>query len=144
MFRLTVDGRRASMVKSLRRETTGGSMSTFLKKNIDKSDDVRTFEKGHLDAVALGDVIFGRAVFEPGWKWSECVKPIAGTDLCMVHHNGFIGSGSLHVVMEDGREYDLNPGDVFVCPPGHDAWVTSEEACIARALTSSISTDTVP
>ena len=106
-------------------------MSTFLKQNIDKSDDVRTFEKGHLDAIALGDVIFGRATFEPGWKWSECVKPIAGTDLCMVHHNGFIASGSLHVVMEDGREYDLNPGDVFVCPPGHDAWVTSEEACIA-------------
>ena len=70
-------------------------------------------------------------MFEPGWKWSECVKPIAGTDLCMVHHNGFVVSGSLHIVMEDGLEYDINPGDVFVCPPGHDAWVTSDEACVA-------------
>jgi hypothetical protein len=106
-------------------------MSGFLKKNIDKADEIRNFEKGHLDAIALGEVVFGRAVFEPGWKWSECVKPIAGTDLCMVHHNGFVVSGSLHIVMEDGLEYDINPGDVFVCPPGHDAWVTSEEACIA-------------
>jgi EutQ-like cupin domain len=106
-------------------------LSGLLKKNIDKPDEIRNFEKGHLDAIALGDVAFGRAVFEPGWKWSECVKPIAGTELCMVHHNGFIVSGSLHIVMADGPEYDLNPGDVFVCPPGHDAWVTSEEACVA-------------
>ena len=106
-------------------------MSAFLKKNIDKADDVRTFERGHLDALALGDVVFGRAVFEPGWKWSECVKPLAGTDLCMVHHNGFVVSGSLHIVMQDGAEHDVNPGDVFVCPPGHDAWVTSDEPCIA-------------
>ena len=82
-------------------------------------------------SVGVVDVVFGRAVFEPGWKWSECVKPIAGTDLCMVHHNGFVVSGSLHIVMEDGTEYDINPGDVFVCPPGHDAWVTSHEACVA-------------
>lgn len=106
-------------------------MDSFLKKSIDKPDEVRIFDKGHLNALTLGDVVFGRAVFEPGWKWSECVKPIAGTDSCQVHHNGFIVAGSLHVVMDDGTEYDVNAGDVFVCPPGHDAWVTSDEPCIA-------------
>jgi mannose-6-phosphate isomerase-like protein (cupin superfamily) len=106
-------------------------VSTFQKKNIDKPDDTRTFDKGHLDAVTLGEVAFGRAIFEPGWRWSESVKPIAGTDSCQVHHNGYIVSGSLHVVMDDGTEIDVNPGDVFVCPPGHDAWVTSDEPCVA-------------
>ena len=106
-------------------------MSGFLKKNIDKSDDVRTFDKGHVDAIALGDVAFGRAVFEPGWKWSECVKPIAGTDLCMVNHNGFVVSGSLHIVMADGTELDTGPGEVTSLPPGHDAWVVGDEQVVA-------------
>jgi mannose-6-phosphate isomerase-like protein (cupin superfamily) len=106
-------------------------VSTFQKKNIDKPDETRTFDKGHVDALTLGEVAFGRAIFEPGWKWSECVKPIAGTDSCLVHHNGYIVSGSLHIVMDDGTEMDLNEGDVFVCPPGHDAWVTSDEPCVA-------------
>ncbi len=106
-------------------------MGRFLQKNIDKPDETRRFAKGHLDALTLGDVVFGRATFEPGWKWSECVKPIAGTDSCEVHHNGYVVSGSLHIVMNDGAEYDVNPGDVFVCPPGHDAWVTSDGPCIA-------------
>ncbi len=106
-------------------------MSTFQKKSIDKPDETRTFDKGQLDVVTLGEVAFGRAIFEPGWKWSECVKPIAGTDSCLVHHNGYIVSGSLHVVMDDGAEMDLNEGDVFVCPPGHDAWVTSDGPCVA-------------
>ena len=105
-------------------------MATFQQKNIEKPDETRTFDKGHLNALTLGDVVFGRAVFEPGWKWSECVKPIAGTESCEVHHNGFILSGSLHIVMNDGSEYDLNPGDVFVCPPGHDAWVIGDEPCV--------------
>jgi len=106
-------------------------MGAFLQKNIDKPDEIRRFDKGHLDALTLGDVVFGRATFEPGWKWSECVRPIAGTESCEVHHNGYIVSGSLHIVMNDGSEHDLNAGDVFVCPPGHDAWVTSNKPCIA-------------
>jgi mannose-6-phosphate isomerase-like protein (cupin superfamily) len=106
-------------------------VSTFQKKNIDKPDETRKFDKGQLNAITLGEVVFGRATFEPGWRWSECIKPIAGTDSCEVHHNGFIASGSLHIVMDDGTEMDVNPGDVFVCPPGHDAWVTSDEPCVA-------------
>jgi uncharacterized cupin superfamily protein len=100
-------------------------------KSIDKPDETRPFDKGKIELVTLGDVVFGRATFEPGWKWSECVKPIAGTDSCQVNHNGYVESGSMHIVMDSGEEFDIGPGDVFVCPPGHDAWTTSSEACIA-------------
>jgi mannose-6-phosphate isomerase-like protein (cupin superfamily) len=109
-------------------------------KNIDKADETRQFPNGHLDVVQVGDVTFGRATFEPGWKWSESVKPVAGTDLCMVHHNGYVVSGNLHIVMEDGTEVDVGPGDVFVCPPGHDAWVLGDEACVALDFAAGIAT----
>jgi hypothetical protein len=106
-------------------------MATAAKKSIDSPDETRTFDKGHVDVVTIGDMVLGRATFEPGWKWSECVKPIAGTDSCEVHHNGYIESGRMHLVMDDGSEYDLGPGDVFVAPPGHDAWTVGNEPCIA-------------
>ncbi len=95
------------------------------KKNLGAPDETRKFDKGHVDVVTLGDVTFGRATFEPGWKWSECVKPIAGTDSCQVHHNTYIQSGRMHVVMDDGSESDLGPGDMAVIP------FVGNEPCIA-------------
>jgi hypothetical protein len=62
------------------------------------------------------------------------VKPIAGTNSCEVHHNGYVESGRMHIVMDDGSEFDMGPGDVFVCPPGHDAWTVGNEPCIAFRL----------
>jgi ethanolamine utilization protein EutQ (cupin superfamily) len=106
-------------------------MATAEKKNIGSPDETRKFDKGHLDVVNVGDMVFGRATFEPGWKWSECIKPIAGTETCQVHHNGYVESGQLHIVMDDGAEFDVGPGDAFVCPPGHDAWTVGGQACIA-------------
>ncbi len=106
-------------------------MAKAEKKNIDRPDETRPFPKGKMDIVKTGDLIFGRAVFEPGWKWSECVKPIAKTESCMVNHNGFVVSGRMHIRMDDGTEVDVGPGDVFVCPPGHDAWTVGSEPCVA-------------
>jgi mannose-6-phosphate isomerase-like protein (cupin superfamily) len=106
-------------------------MTSLSSKSFDEPDEQRTPDKTTVDVVRLSGATVARVTFEPGWKWSECVKPVAGTDSCMVHHNGFVASGSLHIVMDDGTEYDVNAGDVFVCPPGHDAWVTSDEPCIA-------------
>lgn len=100
------------------------------KKNIDQPDETRAFDKGKAEVVTLGDMVFARATFEPGWRWSECVKPIAGTESCEVHHNGFVSAGSMHVTMDDGTELDLGQGDVVDIPPGHDAWITSDEPCI--------------
>ena len=106
-------------------------MGALESQNFDKPDETRSFAKGRMDLVTLGEVTIGRAVFEPGWKWSECVKPIAGTDSCQVAHTGYVISGHLHVVMDDGTEGDAGPGDMFVIAPGHDAWTLGNEACIA-------------
>jgi hypothetical protein len=101
-----------------------------IKKNISTPDETRVFPKGRMEVMKLGELTFGRGVFEAGWKWSECVKPIAGTSSCMVHHNGYVVSGRMHIKMDDGTETDVGPGDVFVCPPGHDAWIIGSEACV--------------
>jgi quercetin dioxygenase-like cupin family protein len=91
-------------------------------KSLDAPDETRPFEKGRAELVTLGGVTVGRAVLEPGWRWSEHVKPIAGTSSCEVAHTGYVVSGRLRVVMDDGSEGDAGPGDAFVIPPGHDAW----------------------
>lgn len=107
-------------------------------KSIETPDETRKFANGHIDLITIGDVAFGRATFEPGWKWSESVKPIAGTELCEVNHNGYIVSGRMHIKMADGSETEIGPGDVFVCPPGHDAWIIGDEPCIALDFSSGI------
>lgn len=103
-------------------------MATLEKRNIDAPDEVRKFKAhGHLDVVRLGDFVFGKGTFEPGWRWSNDVKPIVGTDSCMVHHTGICLSGRLVVQHDDGGTLEIGPGDVFVIPPGHDAWVEGDE-----------------
>jgi hypothetical protein len=78
--------------------------------NFDSPDETRTPEKTRVDVVRTGGATAARLSLQPGWKWSECVKPVAGTDSCQVHHIGFIQSGAMHVVHEDGTEVDLRPG----------------------------------
>lgn len=99
-------------------------------KSIDKPDERRDFPRGHLEVCNLSGLSFGVATFEPGWRWSESVKPIAGTDSCEVHHNGFVVQGRLRIRMNDGTEAEAGPGEVFVCPPGHDAWVEGDEQVV--------------
>lgn len=97
------------------------------------------FDKGKMDVVTLDSVTVGRAVFEPGWKWSECVKPIAGTESCQVPHGGYVLSGRMHVRRDDGAEIESGPGDAVVIPQGHGAWTLGDEPCvtsISRARTS--------
>jgi mannose-6-phosphate isomerase-like protein (cupin superfamily) len=99
-------------------------------KILDKPDERRDFPRGHLEAVHLTGLDFAVGTFEPGWRWSESVAPIAGTKSCEVHHNGYVVQGRLHVRMDDGDEGELGPGDVFVVSPGHDAWVVGDEQCV--------------
>lgn len=96
----------------------------------DKPDEVRNFPNGRLEIVRTADGEIGRAYFEPGWRWSEHVKPIAQTDHCMVNHVGYQLQGTLHVKMADGTEFDVRGGDVSTIPPGHDAWVVGDETVI--------------
>jgi mannose-6-phosphate isomerase-like protein (cupin superfamily) len=103
----------------------------FQRKSLDQPDETRTFENGKAEVVTLGDFSASRLVFEPGWRWSENVKPIAGTDSCQVLHTGYHVSGRLHVRMDDGTEEEFGPGDAYVIPPGHDAWVVGEEPVVS-------------
>lgn len=99
--------------------------------NIATPNETRPFRAhGHLDVVTLGEFTLGKATFEPGWKWSEDVKPIAGTDSCQTRHTGFCLMGHMTVRMDDGTEATMGPGDVVVIEPGHDAWVDGDEACV--------------
>jgi hypothetical protein len=101
-------------------------------KNAASPDERREFPHGHLDLISLTGLTFGIATFEPGWRWSESVGPLAGTGTCQVHHNGYCVSGRMRVRMDDGPEADIGPGDVFVIPAGHDAWITGTEPFVAH------------
>jgi quercetin dioxygenase-like cupin family protein len=88
-------------------------------------DEVREFKdgKGKVELVDLNGHMIGRGTFEPGWRWSEHVKPLSGTDSCQVEHIGYVLEGEMTVRMDDGSELHVGPGDTFHMPPGHDAWV---------------------
>jgi hypothetical protein len=96
-------------------------------KSFNKPEEVRKFEKGHVDLIKIGGAMIGRGRFEPGWKWSTHVQPIAKTKSCEAPHLQYHVSGVLHVVMDDGSERDIGPGEVSSLPPGHDAWVVGSE-----------------
>ena len=90
-------------------------------------DETREFPNGKLEISNVGSAMIGRATFQPGWKWSNDVKPIAGTDSCQVPHQGYVVSGRIHIKMDDGTEFDAGPGDAYDIPPGHDGWVVGDE-----------------
>jgi hypothetical protein len=100
------------------------------KKSLNAPEEVRKFEKGKLELVNVDGVMIGRATFEPGWKWSACVGPIAGTRSCTAAHFGYQISGTLVTKMDDGVETTSRAGDVLAIPPGHDAWVEGKDAVV--------------
>ena len=105
-------------------------MATMVKKSLDAPEETRPMDKGRVEVVDLGGAKAMRVTFEPGWRWSECVKPIAGTDSCQVAHLLHVVSGRMVVRMDDGAEAEFGPGDVGSIPPGHDAWVVGEERVV--------------
>jgi quercetin dioxygenase-like cupin family protein len=102
------------------------------RKPLDKPDETRSFKngKGKLEVVTVGDHTVGRGVFEPGWHWSEHVKPIVGTPSCQAAHTGYVLEGRMLVKMDDGAEVEYGPGDAFYMPSGHDAWVVGDKRCV--------------
>jgi hypothetical protein len=99
-------------------------------KSFGKPDEVREFPLGRLELVTVADSVVGRGVFQPGWKWSSSVKPIAKTDLCEAPHFQYQISGVMKVIMADGTELTTKAGDVVSLPSGHDAWVVGDESVI--------------
>ena len=109
----------------------GMNVTKFATKSHDDADEVRTPNKTRVEVVRLPGFTMGRLNFDPGWKWSECVKPVVGTDSCQVRHVGVVQSGRIHITHEDGTEADIGPGDAYVIEPGHDAWVVGDDAVVA-------------
>ena len=99
-------------------------------KSFGKPDEVREFPKGRLELIKIGGATIGRCIFEPGWKWSTSLQPIAKTKSCEAPHFQYHVSGVLHILMDDGTEFDCKPGDVSLLPSGHDAWTVGEEPAI--------------
>ena len=111
-------------------------MESITKKSFDAADEVRTPDKTKIEVVNLGTHIAGRMTAQPGWKWSECIKPVVGGDSCQMLHIGAAISGKLHVKHNDGTEVDLVPGDAYEVQPGHDAWVVGNEPFVALEFQS--------
>jgi hypothetical protein len=106
-------------------------MASIEVKRFDAPDETRPFEgRGKADVVQVAGRAIARGVFEPGWRWSENIRPIAGTDSCETSHLGYCISGRMRVRMDDGGESEMGPGDVVAIPPGHDAEVVGDEPCV--------------
>jgi hypothetical protein len=96
----------------------------------DGTEKVTRFPNGEERVVDVLGSPVGRATFEPGWRWTNDVRPIVGADRCPRLHVGYSLSGPLHVLYDDGSTLDVSAGDVFEIPPGHDAWVVGNEAVV--------------
>ena len=106
-------------------------MASIESKSFDQPDETRKPDKTQVDVVHLGGTEVGRFTFQPGWRWSECIKPVAGTDSCQSDHVGYLASGRLAVQHDDGSSTTLSPGDAYRIAPGHEAWVEGDEAVVA-------------
>ena len=99
-------------------------------KSFSSPDETRTFELGQVDLLDIAGTQIGRLTLQPGWRWSDHVKPIAGTDLCIAPHFQYHVQGTLMIKMADGTEIETHAGDVTAVPEGHDAWVVGDEPVV--------------
>ena len=102
-------------------------MAATVNKSFDSPEETRNVDKGKVEVLNLAGSQVMRATFQPGWKWSECVKPVAGTDSCQVAHMVYTLAGRMIVRMDDGSEIEIKQGDVTAIPSGHDAWIVGDE-----------------
>ena len=94
------------------------------------ADEVREFPNGRMELLKMGGGEVGRLILEPGWRWSNDVKPIAKTESCLAPHFQYHVSGQLAIRMDDGSEFVAGPGDVTSLPSGHDAWVVGDQPVV--------------
>ena len=99
-------------------------------KNFNAPDETRTFPNTTMEFVKLEDMTIVKATWQPGYRWTEHMKPSIGSDTCQGTHLTYVISGRLRTRMDDGTEFDLGPGDVAITAPGHDAWVLGDEPCV--------------
>ena len=112
------------------------SVSKFEVKSHSEPDEVRKPERTLVEVVRLEGFTLGRFTFEPGWRWSDCVKPVVKTESCQASHVGYVVAGRLTVQMSDGTQKSLKVGDAYTIPPGHDAWVDGKERFVGIEVMS--------
>jgi mannose-6-phosphate isomerase-like protein (cupin superfamily) len=105
-------------------------------KSHDAADETRTPDKTRVEVVRVGPVTLGRLTFQPGWRWSECIKPVVGTESCQVHHVGYAVTGRITVQLTNGDQASIKAGDSYDIPPGHDAWVEGAEPFVGIEVQS--------
>ncbi len=105
-------------------------MASLEKKSFNAPDERRTPSNTTIETVRFGDRTVARITYHPGWRWSIDIKPVVGGDLCQVNHFMYVVSGRTHVVMADGTEMDIGPGEITAIPAGHDGWVVGDEPCV--------------
>ncbi len=106
-------------------------MAKLQRRSLNRADEVREYPLGRAELFDLGDFVVTRFVHLPGWRWSEVMRPIAGTDRCQFHHYGYTISGRLHVETADGAEMETGPDEIYEIPSGHDAWVVGDESWVS-------------
>ncbi len=111
-------------------------VTKFEAKSHSAPDELRSPNKTRVEVVRLDGFTFGRFNFEPGWRWSECVKPVVKTDSCQVSHAGYCVSGRITVRMNDGTQKSIAAGESYTIPPGHDAWVEGAEGFVGLEVMS--------
>ena len=99
-------------------------------RDFDSPDETLAPDKTKMEIVRMGGTTVGRMQLEPGWRWSECIKPVVGGEACQKHHVGLLQSGTMRVAHEDGTEQEISAGQAYVIEPGHDAWVVGNEPVV--------------
>lgn len=112
------------------------TVSTFQVKSHGSPDEVRTPNKTRVEVVHFDGFTIGRFTFEPGWRWSECIKPVVKTDHCQLSHVGYAVSGRITVRLHDGTEKSISAGESYTIPPGHDAWVEGNQPFVGLEVMS--------
>ena len=112
------------------------SITRFEAKSHGSPDEVRSPDKTRVEVVRLEGFTLSRLNLEPGWRWSECIKPGVKTDSCQVSHVGYVVSGRLTVRMKDGTQKTIVAGESYTIPPGHDAWVEGNERFVGIEVMS--------
>jgi quercetin dioxygenase-like cupin family protein len=116
--------------------STPVTVTKFEVKSHDLADELRTPSKSRVEVVRLEGYTLGRMTFQPGWRWSECIKPVVQTESCQNSHVGYVVSGRLTIATKDGSKKSVGPGDAYAIPPGHDAWVEGNEPFVCIEVLS--------
>jgi class 3 adenylate cyclase len=120
------------------RDASSSARRQLVRASLDDPSAARTISRGAGSIVHVGPLAIGRARLEPGWRWSDDVKPAVGTELCEVHHLHVLLAGRFAARMADGETAEFGPGDVFDIPPGHDAWVVGDEPVVLLDVSGNV------